>query len=49
MTRITLTQEQYRKQQRNSRWLHTAVIAIPMIIAAVSCACGIYQMVKHVG
>lgn len=45
--RKLLTQEEYRKQQRNARWLHTAIIAIPVILAAVSCVAGLYMWWSH--
>lgn len=45
--RTLLTQEEYRKQQRNQRWLKTAIIALPMILAGISCIAGLYMAFFH--
>lgn len=34
--RVLMTQEEYRKHQRNQRWLRKAIVLIPMALALVS-------------
>lgn len=47
-TRTLLTQEEWRKQQRNKRWLKTALLGIPLIVAVVSSIAAVFMMLVHV-
>lgn len=47
--RTLLTQEEYRKQQRNLRWLKTAIIGIPAVLAVASFIGAMWMWVQHVG
>lgn len=45
--RKLLTQEEWRKQQRNKRWLRTAAVGIPLIIATVSAIAALFMVLIH--
>lgn len=45
--RKLLTQEEYRKQQRNSRWLRTIAVGVPLIIAIVSAIAAGFMLITH--
>lgn len=46
--RTLLTQEEYRKQQRNARWLRTAAVGIPVVLACASVIAALWKMAEHV-
>ena len=45
--RKLLTQEEYRKQERNKRWFKTAAIGIPVVVAIVSGVAAMFMLITH--